>query len=136
MAGNKTAKVTPAAPAEGDTQQTAEAQTIQQQATDTAPPPVEQQTANQGGTNDKQEQALPVAPQAPQASAPGEAVAGLFEPNAIELVAKCERFRRAGRVFTREVSTIRLAELTEDEFKQLYGEPMLAVQLAYLAGED
>lgn len=109
MAERKT-KVTPAAPAEGDAQH----------------------TANQGGANDNQEQVLQVAKQAPQESAPGEAVAGLFEPNAIEVVAKCERFRRAGREFTREVSTIRLSELTEGEFKLLYDEPMLAVQLAYI----
>ncbi|MXR36712.1 hypothetical protein [Craterilacuibacter sinensis] len=54
------------------------------------------------------------------------------EPNAIEVTAKCERFRRAGRDFTRDVSTIRLAELTEDEFNLLYHEPMLAVQLTFL----
>lgn len=135
MAGNKTTKVTPATPAEGDAQQTAEAQTIQQQATDAAPPPVEQQTANQGDANDSQEQALLVEPQAPQESAPGEAVAGLFEPNAIEVVAKCEQFRRAGRVFTREATIVPLAVLTEAEFTQLYHEPMLVVQLTRLPQE-
>lgn len=134
MAERKT-KVTPAAQAEGGTQQTAEAQTIQQQATDTAPPPVEQQTANQGGANDNQEPALQVEQQAPQESAPGDVVAGLFEPNAIEVVAKCEQFRRAGRVFTREATIVPLAVLTKAEFTQLYHEPMLVVQLTRLPQE-
>ena len=60
----------------------------------------------------------------------------MFEPNAVEVVAKCESFRRAGRVFTRDKTTIRLEELNESEFKLLYEEPMLAVQLTYLSGEE
>lgn len=82
------------------------------------------QAAGQGGANDD------------QTSTPGDAVAAPLQPNAIEVVAKCESFRRAGRVFTRAASTIRLAELSEDEFKRLCHEPMLAVQLTHVAGED
>lgn len=126
-------------PAEGETQQDAGTQIEQQHAAGEANPPVEPQTADQGVTGDNQKQQGP-APQTEQQAAPeptpAEAVAGLFEPNAIEVVAKCESFRRAGRVFSRDVSKIRLAELTEDEFKLLYHEPMLAVQLTHLAEED
>ncbi|MGC0151195.1 hypothetical protein ACPRNU_01895 [Chromobacterium vaccinii] len=57
---------------------------------------------------------------------------GLFEPNALEVVAKCEQFRRAGRVFTREATTVRLAELSEAELQLLCQEPMLAVQPTYI----
>lgn len=132
-------KVTPAAPAEGEAQQDAGTQIEQQQAADVATPPVDPQNADQGVASDnqvEQEPAPQVEQQATQDAAPAEAVAGLFEPNAIEVVAKCESFRRAGRVFSREVSKIRLAELTEDEFKLLYDEPMLAMQLTHLAEED
>lgn len=59
-----------------------------------------------------------------------------FEPNAIEVVAKCESFRRAGRWFSRDVTTIRVADLSEAEFEQLLTEPMLSVQPTYLAEED
>ncbi|WP_156943099.1 hypothetical protein [Pseudogulbenkiania sp. MAI-1] len=138
MAGAKS-KVTPAAPAEGEAQQDAGTQIEQQQAADAATPPVDPQNADQGVASDNQVEQEP-APQVEQHAAleptPTEALAGLFEPNAIEVVAKCESFRRAGRVFTRTASTIRLADLTEDEFKLLYEEPMLAVQLTHLAEED
>ncbi|WP_293766593.1 hypothetical protein [uncultured Aquitalea sp.] len=78
----------------------------------------------------EQEPSLPAKEQA------AAALTGLFEPNAVEVVAKCESFRRAGRVFTRDKTTIRLEELNESEFKLLYEEPMLAVQLTYLSGEE
>ncbi|MFB9160438.1 hypothetical protein [Chromobacterium violaceum] len=67
--------------------------------------------------------------QEPETASP---LAGLFEPNALEVVAKCESFRRAGRVFTREASTVRLAELSEAELQLLCQEPMLAVQPTYI----
>lgn len=73
----------------------------------------------------------PKTPAATPAEASAEAPQGV-EPNAIEVTAKCERFRRAGREFTRDVTTIRLSELAEDEFNLLYHEPMLAVQLTFL----
>lgn len=122
MTARKT-KVDPATPAEGE---------IKQQATDAATPPADDQSV----ANDNQAQALQAEQHAAQEPGPGDAVAGLFEPNAIEVVAKCESFRRAGRVFTRDVSTIRLTELTDTEFTLLYQEPMLAVQLTHLAEED
>lgn len=130
--------VTPAATAEGEAPQDAGGQIEQQQATDVTTPPVDQQNADKGVASDNQvgQEPVPqVEQQVTQDAASAEAVAGLFEPNAIEVVAKCETFRRAGRVFSRDVSTIRLAELTEDEFKLLYNEPMLAVQLTHLAEE-
>lgn len=92
-----------------------------------------------GEASDNQEQQEPapqVKQQASQELASAEALVGLFERKAIKVVAKCETFRRAGRVFTRNAQTILLDDLTEDEFKQLYDEPMLAVQFAYLAEED
>lgn len=54
------------------------------------------------------------------------------EPNAIEVVAKVESFRRAGFSFSRTPTVIRLSELDEQQFKQLYGEPMLAVKITYV----
>ncbi|MBX9268754.1 hypothetical protein [Chromobacterium violaceum] len=85
-----------------------------------------QQTGNQppAGNEQPQEPA-----QEPETASP---LAGLFEPNALEVVAKCEQFRRAGRVFTREATTVRLAELSEAELQLLCQEPMLAVQPTYI----
>lgn len=73
----------------------------------------------------------PKTPAATPAEASAETPQGI-EPNAIEVTAKCERFRRAGREFTRDATTIRLAELDEDKFNQLNDEPMLTVQLTFL----
>ena len=44
-----------------------------------------------------------------------------------------ERFRRAGREFTREPVTIPRDELSDAELKQLLDEPLLAVEI--VAGE-
>ncbi|MCW3479734.1 hypothetical protein OL229_09185 [Neisseriaceae bacterium JH1-16] len=51
-------------------------------------------------------------------------------PTAIEVVAKCEQFRRAGRVFGREPVRIPLTELDEAQAKALRDEPMLVITLA------
>lgn len=127
-------KVTPAAQAEGEAQQNTAAQDEQQQATDTAPPDG-LQPAGQGVVGDNQEQ-QETAQQDSQATVNAEAQVDAVEANAIEVVAKCESFRRAGREFTREAVTILLEDLTEAEFKLLYDEPMLAVQFTHVAEED
>ncbi|WP_215782017.1 hypothetical protein [Paludibacterium sp. B53371] len=78
----------------------------------------------------------PAAADAAQPESADAAPASPFEPNAIKVVAKCESFRRAGRWFSRDVTTIRAADLSEAEFEQLLTEPMLSVQPIYLAEED
>ncbi|MEN7431401.1 hypothetical protein VA599_11625 [Chromobacterium sp. TRC.1.1.SA] len=90
-------------------------------------------TGQAGNARSQAEQQAPAdlqqAAEQPKTASP---LAGLFEPNALEVVAKCESFRRAGRVFTREATTVRLAELSEAEFQLLCQEPMLAVQPTYI----
>lgn len=65
----------------------------------------------------------------------GDAVAGSFGPDAIQVVAKCDTFRRAGFVFTRNATTLPLAELSQQQLAQLCQEPMLAVQAIRLDAE-
>jgi hypothetical protein len=65
----------------------------------------------------------------------GDAVAGSFGPDAIQVVAKCDTFRRAGFVFTRNATTLPLAELSQQQLVQLSQEPMLAVQAVRLDTE-
>ncbi|MGD1823715.1 Mu-like prophage FluMu N-terminal domain-containing protein [Chromobacterium violaceum] len=88
-----------------------------------------QQVDNQPKASNEQPQEPAQAAEQPKTASP---LAELFEPNALEIVAKCESFRRAGRVFTREATTVRLAELSEAEFQLLCQEPMLAVQPTYI----
>ena len=52
---------------------------------------------------------------------------------AVQVRALTERFRRAGREFTREPVTIPRDELSDAELKQLLDEPLLAVEI--VAGE-
>ncbi|OQS34291.1 hypothetical protein B0T40_15725 [Chromobacterium haemolyticum] len=63
-------------------------------------------------------------------------VTGMFAPDTVEVVAKCEQFRRAGRWFTREVTRIPLSELTAAEFEMLCHEPMLSLQLLRVGGGE
>jgi hypothetical protein len=79
-----------------------------------------------------------------QGQSPGDAtvlpavsdvVAGSFGPDAIQVVAKCDTFRRAGFVFTRSATTLPLAELSQQQLAQLCQEPMLAVQAIRLDAE-
>lgn len=63
-------------------------------------------------------------------------VTGMFAPDTVEVVAKCEQFRRAGRWFTREVTRIPLSELTAAEFEMLCKEPMLSLQLLRVGGGE
>ncbi|MCD5362796.1 hypothetical protein [Chromobacterium aquaticum] len=63
-------------------------------------------------------------------------VTGMFAPDTVEVVAKCEQFRRAGRLFTREVTRIPLSELTVAEFEMLCQEPMLSLQLLRVGGGE
>lgn len=65
----------------------------------------------------------------------GDAVAGGVGPDAIQVVAKCDTFRRAGFVFTRSATTLPLAELSQQQLAQLCQEPMLAVQAIRLDAE-
>lgn len=65
----------------------------------------------------------------------GDVVAGSFGPDAIQVVAKCDTFRRAGFVFTRSATTLPLAELSQQQLAQLCQEPMLAVQAIRLDAE-
>lgn len=65
----------------------------------------------------------------------GDAVAGSFGPDAIQVVAKCDSFRRAGFVFTRSATTLPLAELSQQQLVQLSQEPMLVVQAIRLDAE-
>lgn len=51
----------------------------------------------------------------------------------VQVRALAERFRRAGREFTREPVTIPRDELSDAELKQLLDEPLLAVEI--VAGE-
>lgn len=71
----------------------------------------------------------------PPAALPPE-VTGMFAPDTVEVVAKCEQFRRAGRWFTREVTRIPLSELTAAEFEMLRQEPMLSLQLLRVGGDE
>ncbi|MCP1290736.1 hypothetical protein NK214_11100 [Chromobacterium sp. S0633] len=71
----------------------------------------------------------------PPAALPPE-VTGMFAPDTVEVVAKCEQFRRAGRWFTREVTRIPLSELTAAEFEMLCQEPMLSLQLLRVGGGE
>lgn len=71
----------------------------------------------------------------PPESEIAENMASPFGPDAIAVVAKCERFRRAGREFGRDVTLIPLAELSEAQLAQLCQEPMLVVQPAQIVGE-
>lgn len=80
----------------------------------------------------------PVLPTAGGESAPsagGDAVAGSFGPDAIQVVAKCDTFRRAGFVFTRSTTTLPLAELSQQQLALLCQEPMLVVQAIRLDAE-
>ncbi|MBE5529194.1 hypothetical protein A9J41_14670 [Laribacter hongkongensis] len=52
---------------------------------------------------------------------------------AVQVRALTERFRRAGREFTREPVMIPRDELSDAELKQLLDEPLLAVEI--VAGE-
>ncbi|OHX21240.1 hypothetical protein [Chromobacterium sphagni] len=90
----------------------------------------EQQQPHAG--NEQPQELAQAADQPTQEPETASPLAGLFEPNALEVVAKCEQFRRAGRVFTREATTVRLAELSEAELQLLCQEPMLAVQPTYI----
>lgn len=63
-------------------------------------------------------------------------VTGMFAPDTVDVVAKCEQFRRAGRWFTREVTRIPLSELTAAEFEMLCHEPMLSLQLLRVGGGE
>ncbi|WP_147695942.1 HI1506-related protein [Vogesella mureinivorans] len=65
----------------------------------------------------------------------GDTVAGSFSPDAIQVVAKCDTFRRAGFVFTRSATTLPLAELSQQQLAQLCQEPMLVVQAIRLDAE-
>ncbi len=105
-----------------------------------APGAVQEATANSAVQQSLPAGADPVLPAggdsvlaAPPAG--GDAVAGSFGPDAIQVVAKCDTFRRAGFVFTRNATTLPLAELSQQQLAQLCQEPMLAVQAIRLDAE-
>ncbi|GHD63852.1 hypothetical protein GCM10007350_22130 [Jeongeupia chitinilytica] len=117
MAERKT-KDAPATPAEGELQQSTSIEGQQQ------PTTMQTDTASAG---ESQGQSTDSPIEVKPASAGDSSVAELFGPDAIKVVAKCEYFRRAGRVFSREPETIRLDALREGDLELLMGEPMLVV---------
>ncbi len=74
-------------------------------------------------------------PKAPPATQAEGDLPQKTEHNAIEVVAKCDSFRRAGRVFGRDPVQIEISALKEGELDLLQTEPMLAVQLIQLSEE-
>ncbi|MCG9081090.1 HI1506-related protein [Laribacter hongkongensis] len=64
---------------------------------------------------------------------PNTATAAAPDVVAVQVRALTERFRRAGREFTREPVMIPRDELSDAELKQLLDEPLLAVEI--VAGE-
>lgn len=74
---------------------------------------------------------------APAASAEAsQSTTAAEQANAIEVVAKCDSFRRAGRAFTRETTTILLADLADGQLELLENEPMLSVQPVQVSEEE
>lgn len=124
MANDKNSKTTGQA---GDVKRNAQDQAEQQ-----APADLQQVDNPPPAGNEQPQEPAQVVEQPAQEPETASSLAGLFEPNALEVVAKCESFRRAGRVFTREATTVRLAELSETELQLLCQEPMLAVQPTYI----
>lgn len=66
---------------------------------------------------------------AANAGAPGadKAATKKQKVKALQVVAKVERFRRGGHVFSRAETTVKLDELTDEQIKQIKGEPLLTV---------